>query len=130
MKEETITATGEAEASIDAAVVLKIAEHYCHAKAKHKHFADRMLQVNGCAKAYEDNLRAVRDKHKRYAAFGKVPATAVLEEEIAEIYEAIANGDNAHAVEECYDAIAVLLRMVDVLEGRQALGKPNKGAKE
>lgn len=28
------------------------------------------------------------------------------------------------AVEECYDAIAVLLRTIDVLEGRQKLGKP------
>lgn len=130
MKEETITATGEAVASIDAAVVLKIAEHYCHAKRKHPYFADRLLPVNGCAKAYGDYLRAVRDKYKRYAAFGKVPATAVLEEEIAEVYEAIANGDKAAAVEECYDAIAVLLRMVDVLEGRQSLGNPNKGAKE
>lgn len=46
----------------------------------------------------------------------------------AEVCNAIARGDNAHAVEECYDTIAVLLRMVDVLEGRQCLGKPEKGA--
>ena len=31
----------------------------------------------------------------------------------------------AAAVEECYDAIAVLLRVIDVLEGRQPLGRPD-----
>ena len=31
------------------------------------------------------------------------------------------------AVEECYDAIAVLLRVIDVLEGRQELGRPERG---
>lgn len=44
--------------------------------------------------------------------------------------ETIPATGEAAAVEECYDTIAVLLRMVDVLEGRQKLGKPNKGAKE
>ena len=43
-----------------------------------------------------------------------------------EVHDALLHGDNAHAVDECYDAIAVLLRVVDVIEGRQALGKPNK----
>ena len=31
------------------------------------------------------------------------------------------------AVEECYDAIAVLLRVIDVLEGRQELRRPERG---
>jgi hypothetical protein len=45
--------------------------------------------------------------------------------------QAYIKGDIAAAVEECYDAIAVLLCVVDVLEGRQALGNPAKkgGAK-
>ena len=41
-----------------------------------------------------------------------------------ETLEALANGDKAHAVEELYDMIAVCLRTIDVLEGRQKLGKP------
>jgi hypothetical protein len=40
--------------------------------------------------------------------------------------EAIANGDTDAAIEEAYDAIAVLLRVIDVLEGHQELGSPNK----
>ena len=49
--------------------------------------------------------------------------------EVWEATEALANGDKAQAVEELYDCISVLLRTVDVLEGRQALGKPKGGAK-
>ena len=50
--------------------------------------------------------------------------------EVWEVHDALFRGDNAHAVEECYDAIAVLLRVVDVIEGRQALGKPQEGEKK
>ena len=38
MKNNTITV--DAKASIDAAVVKKITEHYCHAKRKHPYFCD------------------------------------------------------------------------------------------
>jgi uncharacterized protein YabN with tetrapyrrole methylase and pyrophosphatase domain len=48
----------------------------------------------------------------------------VLDCECWEVAEALANGDTAHAVEELYDCVAVLLRTIDVLEGRQKLGKP------
>ena len=34
------TSTVKAKASIDAAVVTKITEHYCHAKRKHPYFCD------------------------------------------------------------------------------------------
>lgn len=123
MKEETITATGEAEASIDAAVVLKIAEHYCHAKRKHPYFADKLF-VDDNIKDAEGCLECVRTILGIERNLCEVHAETLVNCEIAEICEAILLGDNAHAVEECYDAIAVLLRMVDVLEGRQRLGKP------
>lgn len=130
MKEETITATGEAEASIDAAVVLKIAEHYCHAKRKHPYFADRLFIDDNDAKLAKRDLASVRMILNIELEQGKVYAETLANCEVAEVCDAIARGDKAAAVEECYDAIAVLLRMVDVLEGRQSLGNPNKGAKE
>ena len=46
--------------------------------------------------------------------------------EVREAYEALYNGDKSQAVEELYDCAAVLLRAIDVLEGRQALGKPEE----
>lgn len=125
MKEETITATGEAEASIDAAVVLKIAEHYCHAKRKHPYFADMLFLWDDNdveeAKRYLESVRMLLNIERKQ---GRVYAETLANCEVAEVCDAIARGDKAAAVEECYDAIAVLLRMVDVLEGRQKLGKP------
>lgn len=130
MKEETITATGEAEASIDAAVVLKIAEHYCHAKRKHPYFADRLFIDDNDAEEAKRDQESVRMLLNIERKQGRVYAETLANCEVAEVCDAIARGDKAAAVEECYDAIAVLLRMVDVLEGRKALGKPKEGANE
>ena len=116
--------------SIDAAVVLKIAEHYCHARAKHPHFADRMFFDEYDAEWAKRDLARIRRLLDIQRKQDKVHAETLANCEVAEASEAFASGDKAAAVEECYDAIAVLLRMVDVLEGRQELGKPNKGAKE
>lgn len=124
MKQETIPATGEAVASIDAAVVLKIAEHYCHAKRKHPYFADRLFIDDNDAEEAKRDLESVRMLLDIERKQGKVYAETLANCEVAEVCDAIARGDKAAAVEECYDAIAVLLRTVDVLEGRQKLGKP------
>lgn len=128
MKDNTITA--EAEASIDAEVVLRIAEHYCHARRKHPYFADLMFLDENYAEDAKRNLRIARTLLNVELKVGKICAETLVDCEVSEICEAISRGDNAHAVDECYDAIAVLLRMVDVLEGRQKLGKPKEGAKE
>ena len=37
--------------------------------------------------------------------------------------DALANDDKTQAIEELYDCVAVCLRAIDVLEGRQTLGK-------
>lgn len=41
----------------------------------------------------------------------------VMGEELSEIYEAYIKGEKEHAIDECYDAIAVLLRFVDFIKG-------------
>ncbi len=112
-------------------VAAKVAEHYEHARRKHPHFADRLflweesVEDAGGTLADMRNILAVeKDKHR-------VLAETVLNCEICEAIHALACGDKANAVAECYDAIAVLLRMVDVIEGRQALGNCNgESAKE
>lgn len=107
----------------------KIREHYEHAKQKHPYFCDKLTFVPADMAARR--LESARDILELDIAREKVPFRNVLNCEIWEILESLANGNNAAAVEECYDAIAVLLRVVDVLEGRQALGDPAKkeGAK-
>lgn len=62
------------------------------------------------------------DLHEAQA--NMLSASTVLDCEIAEVYDAIEKGDKEEAIEECYDAIAVLLRLIDVLSDDQPLGKP------
>ena len=115
--------------------------HYTHAKEKHPYFCDAIAPVDldeerrkGTLADYQENtsysLATVRDNVACDAQNGRLTWEMLLLCETWEISEAIANGDTAHAVKECYDAIAVLLRTIDVLEGRQKLGKSEtKGAK-
>jgi hypothetical protein len=112
----------------------KIKEHYEHAKQKHPYFCDGLLPSQVKDGMTEEamigsiawNIQAARARIRRGIKFGNVLWNEVLNCEVWEATEAMADGNTAAAVEECYDAIAVLLRMVDVLEGRQALGDPAK----
>ena len=115
--------------ALNPSVADKIAEYYEHAKAKHPYFCDKLFQ-NEQNKVSSIQVRAITLKGMRTLCtvqkmFQALSAETVLDCELAEVYEAYARGDMTHAVEECYDAIAVLLRMIDVLESRQALGDPN-----
>ena len=98
--------------------------HYIHAKEKHPYFCDTLLPewmpVEERGERIAAALGCIREEMKKR----DVDMCGVLFEEAYEILEAANNGDTAHAVDECYDAIAVLLRTIDVLEGRQKLGKP------
>ena len=123
--------------SIDAAAVIKIAEHYCHAKRKHPHFADRIIdyycvgpKTRFAVMAMEQELQLARKSLAARRGDRMVTPDILLQCEVLEANLAYAQNDIHHAVEECYDAIAVLLRMIDVLEGRQALGRPQEGGEE
>lgn len=112
-------------------VAAKVAEHYEHARRKHPHFAHTLFfEASGFGDA-KQALANTRFCLYGEVARGEVVAETVLHCEICEAVFAFTSGDKPHAVEEIYDAIAVLLRMVDVIEGRQALGNCNgESAKE
>ena len=112
----------------------KIREHYAHAKEKHPYFCDTMRPDFGYSlrkekKAYACALKSSRDSIVHDIHNGTLSWDKLLDCEIWEMLVAMVDGDAAHAVEECYYAIAVLLRTIDVLEGRQKLGKPEKEGK-
>lgn len=120
--------------------VSNILKHYAHAKEKHPYFCDRVAPVQlqkenlGTLADYRESvawsLGNIREEIEYEKDKGELLWNTLLLCETWEIDDAIANGNTAHAVEECYDAIAVLLLTIDVLEGRQKLGKPEtKGAK-
>lgn len=110
-------------------------KHYRRARAKHPYFADGISYSERTGDDIKDPIRAkyadgllafMRRFVREASEMGCIMAECVLDCEIAEVYSALAHGDTAQAIEECYDAIAVLMRMIDVLQGRQALGKPRK----
>lgn len=103
----------------------RIAEHYAHAIEKHLYFCDlNPLDIGALYKMYIPmRLDRARKELKYYTEKGFVTWEDVLDCEMWEVLEALVNGDKAHAVEELYDCVAVLLRTIDVLEGRQELGK-------
>ncbi len=107
----------------------RIREHYDHARKKHPYFCDIITCLSDSgADTHLDIYRSTLRAEKEAEA---VETGTLLGCEFYEAMQAYTHGDTAHAVEECYDAIAVLLRTIDVLEGRQKLGKPGKeGAAE
>lgn len=92
----------------------RIAAHYAHAKEKHPHFADEVLsdETQGFA---ADLLSDARKMIACDAESGRVMAEGLLVCELAEVFEAYAAGRRADAIEECYDAVAVLLRMAETI---------------
>ena len=112
----------------------KIEAHYDHAREKHPHFCDKLLPTEAEKPTKADALRelqsvllVVRQELSDAAGNGELSAFMVHGCEMMEFAESVMMGDTAHAVEECYDAIAVLLRTIDVLEGRQPFGRPKEG---
>lgn len=87
----------------------KIIEHYEKAKRKHPVFC---TAITTRPKDDADTLlgfyRCLADKKKT--------AEYIALEELYEAITAHIDGDRYNAVEECYDAIAVLIRMIEFME--------------
>lgn len=101
----------------------RIRAHYAHAIEKHPYFCDKVFSDRRSSVDPVVRLRVCRNLLKTCIKESDVDFLDVADCELAEAYEAFCNGDKAQAVEELYDMIAVCLRTIDVLEGRQALGK-------
>lgn len=97
----------------------RIAQHYAHAREKHPYFCDWTTVY---PRQYP--LGKIRATLAEKIQFAGVNPYDILECELAEAQDAQNHGYKQHAVEELYDCVAVLLRTIDVLEGRQKLGKP------
>lgn len=99
----------------------KIKAHYEHAVEKHPKFVDRFLK--GTYIGAKVNLNLCRMMLKEHIKAGLVDCNDILRCEIAEIHEAYKDGRLSDAKEECFDAIAVLLRMVDMIEKEESNDK-------
>ena len=121
------------ETGLNQRVVSAIERHYEHAKEKHPYFCDilrpKFYTEDQARRRCANELEDCRDLISEMASESRLQWDVLLNCEVWEAHEAIANDDNFAAVEECYDAIAILLRVIDVLEGRQELGNPKEGEK-
>lgn len=112
----------------------KIREHYEHAKAKHPCFCDGLIPNNMDKElmgiVIKNELATARADIKKAIEQKNVTFSTLLNCEVWEIHEAVSKGDTKQAVEECYDSIAILLRVIDALEGRQVLGCEKRNKKQ
>ena len=107
----------------------KIREHYDHAREKHPYFCDKLFVESGRSDfkvEAKEKLYECRKTVDLLKTAGRISSEWLLECEFAEAKEAYANGDMSAAVEECYDAIAIILRVIDVIEAQKMLGKPDE----
>jgi len=109
-------------------VVCDMWEHYEHAREKHPYFCDKLLSSTLPPTYREEVLSGTRRMLLTEQSFNQLHALSLLECEEDELKLAISRNDISNAIEEAYDCIAVLLRIIDVLEGRQKLGRPEEGA--
>ena len=101
-----------------------ITRHFKHAVEKHPCFCHNKLHPLVNLENVTENLMFLRKHLDSQTKSRHIQWNTVLQCEILEIQEAIATGDDNHAIEECCDAIAVLMRVICVLKGYQQLGNP------
>lgn len=88
-----------------------ICKHYAHAREKHPYFCDWIGPTNKSpcdVERVKKQLAISRRCIKRNMKLGRLGWDDILDCEVWELY----------------DCAAVLLRTIDVIEGRQKLGKP------
>lgn len=101
----------------------EIERHYNRAKERHPYFCDIIKSDDLPFDFAGWHLGECRRLLAHAKAAGVVRWDELLDCEKYEAMVEINRGNTAAAVDECYDCIAVLLRTIDVLEGRQRLGR-------
>jgi hypothetical protein len=89
-----------------------IEKHYCHACAKHVKFCDQFMKTPGAYVRRAEVAKRVRDWKSSVKC---CTMRDVLDAEILEIHAAFEQEKYEKAEEEVYDAIAVLLRAIEMI---------------
>ena len=107
--------------------------HYAKALRKHPRFADALFATyepdererEDALQAAELDLEETREDLYLSSRDGSLEARFLLGCEMEEAYVEHLKGNKATCVDELYNAVAVLMRMIAVVEGKQRLGKEN-----
>ena len=103
--------------------------HYAKAMRKHPRFADALFDwrelthpFSGVSTLAQSRLKSCRRSVATGEQYHRLIAGDLLNCEIAEAFAAHEQGNAAETVSELYDTVAVLMRMIAVVEGKQKLG--------
>ena len=118
---ESSRAIVEAERVMPLAFAHNAAIHFAKALRKHPRFADALFSEDEKEDA-EFLLERARAEVDYLTKNNWLDAGMLAMCELDEAQLAHARGDKAACVDELYDAVAVLMRMIAVVEGRQKLG--------
>ena len=108
----------------------RLVAHYDRALEKSPYFCDRLFDPISITESTA-SLKQWKHILKGQLQDSAVESEAVLSYKFYRALDALNMSDTPAAVERLYDCIVVTLRIIDVLEGRQKLGKPEEegGAK-
>ncbi len=101
--------------------------HYDHAVEEHPCFCDYLAESK-CVEFARADLSWSSEDLAISAKERRATFSEVLDREVDEALLAIVEGRGEAAVEAAYDAIAVIMRAISVIEGRQRLGRPGEPA--
>ena len=118
---ESSRAMVEAELVMPTDFAHHAALHYAKALRKHPRFTDALFGDDAADDA-QDVLDGMRREIDYLAKNNWLDASALATCEICEAQLANAQGNTAETISELYDAVAVLMRMIAVVEGKQKLG--------
>ena len=108
--------------------------HFCKSCMKHPFFADMLFTTYEKSAAGNDqSIREAEsdledDRNEIFVSekTSTVEAWDLMNCEMNEAYVSHLKGDTANTISELYDAIAVIMRMIAVLEEKQSLGRNSK----
>ncbi len=105
-------------------------DHYAKALRKHPRFADEFYhEYEGYCHTKDDalifaqnDLKDLRDFMRVLADGSRIDVWTLLNCEFYEAFVEYMRDDKSACVDELYDAVAVQMRMIAVVEGKQRLG--------
>ena len=106
----------------EAKTLRKIWRRYLASRKKSPYFCDRFTCLSKAgADSHMELLKSTLESAKDV---GDIEAFDIIRCELFGAVQAYTHGTTTRAVEKLFDCIAAILRTVDVIEGRQTLGKP------
>lgn len=107
--------------------ISNIIKHYAHAREKHPYFCDGITPFDigyvQMSQTFEEIVEERRDDVAYHAKKHSLLLEHLIDCELLEVLCECEQGNNAQAVQKLYDLAVLCLRTIDVLEGRQKLGK-------